>query len=51
MKLSAKIGMFVTLSIVIIALGLGVFSAYLSKSAIMEEAESNLIQIGKEASF
>ncbi len=51
MKLSAKIGMFVTLLIVIIALGLGVFSAYLSKNAIMQEAESNLIQIGKEASM
>ncbi len=51
MKLSAKIGMFVTILIVIIAFGLGIFSAYFSNDIIMEEEKESLTQIGNEASM
>lgn len=50
MKLSTKIGLFETILIIIISLGLGFFSAYLSEEAILLEAEKNMQQIGKEAS-
>ncbi|PYG86843.1 methyl-accepting chemotaxis sensory transducer with Cache sensor [Ruminiclostridium sufflavum DSM 19573] len=50
MKLSSKIGMLLTVVIVIIASGLGTLSAYLSEIAILDRAELNITQIGKECS-
>lgn len=51
MRLSTRIGLLITIAIVIIALGLGILTAYLSEESLMAKAESDLIQSGSIGSL